>query len=186
MPDSINHQAVTATAVTSANSSSRASRVAIHASAIGTRSNRNQRIAAAIAHGAVRRAAAATRSREMDTTFDSAIPRSSGRIRSAAEVGLRRPLDAPLDPGVDLVGRIAKNGLGGPEDVEGVDEAVHTHRLGAAESELDDLGDREHLAELPVELGIDRMVVGRQEVEELDGHSLLVGQVAGIDVEQAR
>ena len=54
-----------------------------------------------------------------------------------------------------------------PEDVEGVDEAVQAHGVGAGEAELDDLGGGEDLAELPVDLVVDGVVVGREQVEEL-------------------
>ena len=60
------------------------------------------------------------------------------------------------------------------EHVERVDEAVQAHRVRAGEPELDDLGRREVLAQPPVDLVVDGVVIGRQQVEELDGQALLL------------
>ena len=53
---------------------------------------------------------------------------------------------------------------------------MHAHGVGAGEAQLDDLGGREDLAQLAVDLVVDGVVVGREQVEELDGQSLLLGQ----------
>ena len=55
---------------------------------------------------------------------------------------------------------------------------MQAHRVGAGEAQLDDLRRREDLAELAVDLVVDGVVVGREQVEELDGEPLLLGQVA--------
>ena len=88
--------------------------------------------------------------------------------------------------GVDLVGRERDDRRVGAEDLERVDEAVQTDRLGAREAELDDLRGGEDLRELTVEVGVDRVVVGRQQVHEPHRHPLLLGEVAAVHVEQAR
>ena len=79
--------------------------------------------------------------------------------------------------GVDLVRAVGDHRRARAEDVEGVDEAVQTHGVGAGEAELDDLGRGEDLAEFPVDVVVDGVVVGREQVEELDGQALLLGQL---------
>ena len=79
---------------------------------------------------------------------------------------------------VDLVGAVGDDRLARAEHVERVDEAVQAHGVRTGEPELDDLRRREVLAELPVELVVDGVVVGREQVEELHGQPLLLGQVA--------
>jgi len=44
---------------------------------------------------------------------------------------------------------------------------METHRVGTSEAKLDDLGGGEDLTESPVHVVVDRMVVGRQEIEAL-------------------
>ena len=78
---------------------------------------------------------------------------------------------------VDLVGAVGDHRWARAEDVEGVDEPVEAHGVGAGEAELDDLGGGEDLAELAVHLVVDGVVVGREQVEELDGQALLLGQL---------
>jgi hypothetical protein len=63
------------------------------------------------------------------------------------------------------------------EDVQGVDEAMKSHGVGAGKSELDDLSRGEHFAKFPVEVVVDGMVVGREEIEEGHGQPLLFGEV---------
>ena len=48
--------------------------------------------------------------------------------------------------------------------------------LAQVKPELDDLRRREDLAQLAVDLVVDGVVVGREQVEELDGQALLLGQ----------
>ena len=98
------------------------------------------------------------------------------------EDGLAHPSGCPTSA-VSAIGRVHlvrvegdDRGVG-PEGVERVDEPVGAHGGGAGEAQLDDLGRGEDLAESAVGLVVDGVVVGRQEVEELDGQPLLVGEV---------
>ncbi len=96
-------------------------------------------------------------------------------------------LDRAVGDGrVDLIGAVGDDRRAFPEHVQRVDEAVQSHGVGAGESELDDLCRGEDLAQPPVELVVDGVVIGREEIEELHGQPLLVGQVRSTGGDQAR
>ena len=87
--------------------------------------------------------------------------------------------------GVDLVSVVGDDRRARPEHIEGVDEAMETHGAGAGEAELDDLRGGEDSSELPVDVVVDGMVVGREQVEELHGQPLLLGQLRATRSNQA-
>jgi 3-oxoacyl-[acyl-carrier protein] reductase len=83
-----------------------------------------------------------------------------------------------VDGRVDLI-RAERDDRGAlSEYVERMDEAVQAHGAGTGKAQLDDLRGREVLAEPPVDLVIDGVVIGREEIEELDGQPLLLVEVA--------
>ena len=71
------------------------------------------------------------------------------------------------------------------ERVQRVDEPVGAHGGGAGEAQLDDLGGGEDLPESTVDLIVDGVMIGGQQIQELDGQSLLGGEVRMARGEQA-
>ena len=78
---------------------------------------------------------------------------------------------------VDLIARVSNNWRGGTKNVECVDEAVQAHRGGGRKSELDDLCRAEYLAKPAIERIVHCVMIGGKEIDKLDCHSLLCGQL---------